>query len=100
MFYLTLRQIPYAQFKDSLVLTMQTKRKEIFRATLTSLILILQNYPSNKFAYVFNMYCHPSFHYFKVQATNVSPTNMFAILDNKIYSDCLFSNEKLSCKAS
>jgi hypothetical protein len=100
MFYLSLHQIPYAQFKDFLVLAMQTKRKEIFRATLNSLFRILQNYPSNKFANVFKMYCHLSFHYFNVQATNISPTNMFAILDDKIYCDCLFSNKKLSYKAS
>jgi hypothetical protein len=64
MFYPTLHQIPYAQLKAALVLAIHTKRKEIFRATLTSLIRILQNYPYSKF---------------KVQDINISPTNMFAI---------------------
>jgi hypothetical protein len=75
MFHLTLHQIPYAQSEDPLVLAMQTKSKGIFRATLTSLIYFIQNYPPNKFAKVFKKYSHPSFHYFKVQATYVSPNS-------------------------
>jgi len=49
-FHLILHQIPHSQSEGSLVPAMQTKRKEIFCATITSLIYIVQNYPANKFS--------------------------------------------------